>query len=54
MYAMGEEGEVFKEAFIHMFEGMGLKDFKTDVFIHKCEVHKNVDDMYRQGVICVI
>lgn len=46
MYSVGEEGEVFQEASLHMFEGVGPKDLKDYLFIHKCAAHKNVDDMY--------
>nr|KAJ0214268.1 hypothetical protein LSAT_V11C400185720 [Lactuca sativa] len=51
MYVAWEESEVFKEASLHMFEGMGPKDLNVDVFIHKWAAHKNVDAMYRQGVL---
>ena len=54
MYAAREESGVFKEASLHMFEGMGPKDLNVDVFIHKYATHKNVEAMYRQVVICVL
>nr|KAJ0187230.1 hypothetical protein LSAT_V11C900489720 [Lactuca sativa] len=48
MYSTGEESEVFKEASLEMFQGMGRKDLKADVFIHKCAAHKYPDVMSRQ------
>nr|KAJ0205236.1 hypothetical protein LSAT_V11C500244430 [Lactuca sativa] len=52
MYVAGEESEVFKEASLHMVEGICPKELKVDLFIYKCSSHKNVDFMYRQGVVC--
>nr|KAJ0220819.1 hypothetical protein LSAT_V11C200054890 [Lactuca sativa] len=33
-----------------MFEGMGPKNLKADLFIHTCELHNNIEAMFRQGI----
>nr|KAJ0224104.1 hypothetical protein LSAT_V11C200066700 [Lactuca sativa] len=43
IYAAGQESEVFKEAIVRMFEGMGPKDLKVDVLRQNWETHKNID-----------
>nr|KAJ0193232.1 hypothetical protein LSAT_V11C800418600 [Lactuca sativa] len=36
---------------IDMFEGMGPKNLKADLFIRTCGLHNNIEVMFRQGIV---
>nr|KAJ0211025.1 hypothetical protein LSAT_V11C400203230 [Lactuca sativa] len=53
MYEVGGDPQVYITICIDMFEGMGPKNLKVDLFIRTCALHNNIEDMFRQGIICV-
>ncbi|KAL7587457.1 hypothetical protein Lser_V15G39927 [Lactuca serriola] len=50
MYEGGGDPQVYRTACIDMFEGMGTKNLKVDLFIRTCALHNNIEAMFRQGI----
>nr|KAJ0215895.1 hypothetical protein LSAT_V11C300106850 [Lactuca sativa] len=50
MCEAGGDPQVYTTACIGMFEGMGPKNLKAALFIHKCALHNNIEAMFRQGI----
>nr|KAJ0188837.1 hypothetical protein LSAT_V11C900501680 [Lactuca sativa] len=50
MYEAGGDPQVYRTTCIDMFEGMGPKNLKVDLFICTCALHNNIESMFKQGV----
>nr|KAJ0209986.1 hypothetical protein LSAT_V11C400206300 [Lactuca sativa] len=50
MYEAGGDPQVYGTTCIDMFEGMGPKNMKADLFIRTCALHNNIEAMFRQGI----
>nr|KAJ0198191.1 hypothetical protein LSAT_V11C700362440 [Lactuca sativa] len=48
MYEAGGNPQVFRTTCIDMFEGIGPKNLKADLFIRTCALHNNIEAMFRQ------
>nr|KAJ0204235.1 hypothetical protein LSAT_V11C500259840 [Lactuca sativa] len=53
-YEEGGDPQVYRTTCIDMFEGMGPKNLKADLFIRTCALHINIKAMFRQGIVCVV
>nr|KAJ0210964.1 hypothetical protein LSAT_V11C400159320 [Lactuca sativa] len=51
MYEAGGDRQVFRTTCIDMFEAMGPKILKVDLFICTCALHNNIEVMFRQGIV---
>nr|KAJ0185255.1 hypothetical protein LSAT_V11C900483000 [Lactuca sativa] len=54
MYEAGGDPKVYRTTCVDMFEGMGPKNLKAELFMRTCELHNNIEAMFRQGIVCVV
>ncbi|XP_023759352.1 uncharacterized protein LOC111907778 [Lactuca sativa] len=50
MYEAGGDPQVYRTTCMDMFEGMGPKNLKADLFIRTCALHNNIEAIFRQGI----
>nr|KAJ0209748.1 hypothetical protein LSAT_V11C400206380 [Lactuca sativa] len=51
MYEAGVGPQVYRTTCIDMFEGMGPKNLKDDLFICTSALHNNIESKFRQGIV---